>query len=253
MGDGDNLRLGPKADLTIRLQMLALSTAEPGKHTNRARLDEAGGGQLAPEASATIEIIIDPVFDCGDIAGKVFDDVNNNGYADPDEPGLPGVRVATVKGLLVTTDKHGRFHVACADLPDKRIGSNFIMKLDPRTLPTGYSVTTENPRVIRLTAGKMSKLNFGASIGRVVRLDLTDGAFEDGTTALKKEWSDSLDGLVEVLKAQPSTLRIFYLVTIARKLAEERLAEIGEDIGKRWKVAGGTYELNIETRTEADQ
>jgi uncharacterized repeat protein (TIGR01451 family) len=249
----DNLRLGPKADLTIRLQMLALSTAEPGKHTNRARLDEAGGGQLAPEASATIEIIIDPVFDCGDIAGKVFDDVNNNGYADPDEPGLPGVRVATVKGLLVTTDKHGRFHVACADLPDKRIGSNFIMKLDPRTLPTGYSVTTENPRVIRLTAGKMSKLNFGASIGHVVRLDLTDGAFEDGTTVLKMEWSDSLDGLVEVLKAQPSTLRIFYLVTVARKLAEERLAEIGEDIGKRWKAAGGTYELNIETRTEADQ
>ncbi|MBB3236295.1 putative repeat protein (TIGR01451 family) [Phyllobacterium endophyticum] len=249
----DNLRLGPKADLTIRLQMLALSTAEPGKHTNRARVDEAGGGQLAPEAGATIEIIIDPVFDCGDIAGKVFDDVNNNGYADPDEPGLPGVRVATVKGLLVTTDKHGRFHVACADLPDKRIGSNFIMKLDPRTLPTGYSVTTENPRVIRLTAGKMSKLNFGASIGHVVRLDLTDGAFEDGTTVLKMEWSDSLDGLVEVLKAQPSTLRIFYLVTVARKLAEERLAEIGEDIGKRWKAAGGTYELNIETRTEADQ
>ena len=52
------------------------------------------------------------------------------------------------------------------------IGSNFIVKLDPRTLPTGYRVTTENPRKVRLTRGKMVKLNFGAAITRLVKLDL---------------------------------------------------------------------------------
>ncbi|WP_201285405.1 hypothetical protein [Chelativorans xinjiangense] len=105
-------------------------------------------------------------FGCSDVIGTVFDDQNGNGYQDAGEPGLPGVRLATVSGWLITTDAHGRFHVACANEEAGRIGSAFIMKLDARTLPTGYRLTTENPRVVRLTAAKTTKLNFGASIGR---------------------------------------------------------------------------------------
>ena len=78
--------------------------------------------------------LAEAVFDCGDIIGKVFDDRNRNGYQDEGEPGLPGVRIATVRGLLVTTDPYGRFSVGCADIPDADIGTNFIMKLDARTL-----------------------------------------------------------------------------------------------------------------------
>src|SRR5690606_8905431 len=106
----------------------------------------------APEARAAVEILAEHVFDCGDIIGRVFDDLDRNGYPDAGEPGLPGVRLATLKGWLVTTDRHGRFHVPCAQMPDPRHGANFIMKLDTRTLPTGYAPTSENPRSIRLTA-----------------------------------------------------------------------------------------------------
>ncbi|PJT20108.1 hypothetical protein CN878_17390 [Ochrobactrum sp. 695/2009] len=249
----DNVALGPNAEVVIRLQMLALSSAGPGKHTNKATVTGPDGNRLAPEARADIEIAIEPVFDCGDIVGKVFDDLNRNGYQDEGEPGLPGVRIATVRGSLVTTDKHGRFHVACADLPDNRIGSNFIMKLDTRTLPAGYRLTTENPRVIRLTAGKMSKLNFGASIGRVVRLDLTDAAFEPGTATLKPKWQKGIDRLIEALETEPSTLRIGYGAASDAKLARERIEAIEKDIAERWKSVRGRYELTIETRVEAGQ
>ncbi|WP_420992322.1 DUF7507 domain-containing protein, partial [Brucella sp. SA075A] len=249
----DDVELGPNAVVKIRLSMLALSTAGPGKHTNKAIVHTPDGEPLAPEARADVEIMIEPVFDCGDIVGKVFDDVNRNGYQDKGEPGLPGVRIATVRGSLVTTDKHGRFHVACADLPDNRIGSNFIMKLDPRTLPAGYRLTTENPRVIRLTAGKMSTLNFGASIGRVVRLDLTDAAFEPGTTILKQKWLKGLDRLFEALESEPSTLRLSYGAAADAALARERIEALEEDIAKRWKSVRGRYELSIETRVEAGQ
>ncbi|WP_273786686.1 DUF7507 domain-containing protein [Brucella intermedia] len=249
----DNVALGPNAEVVIRLQMLALSSAGPGKHTNKATVTGLDGNRLAPEARADIEIAIEPVFDCGDIVGKVFDDLNRNGYQDEGEPGLPGVRIATVRGSLVTTDKHGRFHVACADLPDNRIGSNFIMKLDTRTLPAGYRLTTENPRVIRLTAGKMSKLNFGASIGRVVRLDLTDAAFEPGTATLKPKWQKGIDRLIEALETEPSTLRIGYGAASDAKLARERIEAIEKDIAERWKSVRGRYELTIETRVEAGQ
>ena len=101
-------------------------------------IDPATGDALGTTGRASVRIEMEHVFDCGDVIGKVFDDRNRNGYQDEGEPGLPGVRVATVKGVLITTDKHGRFNVPCAELPDADIGSNFLLKLDTRTLPTGY-------------------------------------------------------------------------------------------------------------------
>src|SRR5690606_4043405 len=180
-----DINVDANGSVEIQLRLLALSTAGPGQHVNHAHAEDPGGNRISNEATAVVEIIVEPIFDCGDIVGRVFDDVNRNGYQDEGEPGLAGVRVATVKGWLITTDQHGRFHVACADLPDARIGTNFIMKLDERTLPTGYRLTSENPRVVRLTAGKMTELNFGASIGRVVRLDLTGEAFVSGRVDLQ--------------------------------------------------------------------
>jgi large repetitive protein len=248
------LAVGAGETLEIRLRLLALSSAGPGEHVNRAVARDRGGNPLAPEARAVIEILAEHVFDCGDIVGKVFDDQNRNGYQDAGEPGLAGVRIATVKGWLITTDEHGRFHVACADLPDGRIGSNFIMKLDERTLPTGYRLTTENPRVVRLTAGKLTKLNFGAAIGRVVRLDLAGEAFVPGGVELSDAWAAGLDQLIAVLAEEQSVLRLTYLAGGPdAPLAEARVKRMKELIAERWRRRGRAYPLDIETRVEAGQ
>jgi large repetitive protein len=103
------------------------------------------------------------VFDCSELLGKVFEDADRDGYQDENEPGVPGVRLVTVNGQLITTDAFGRYHIACAAVPDARIGSNFVLKLDSRTLPLGWDVTTDNPRSIRLTRGKFGELNFGVA------------------------------------------------------------------------------------------
>lgn len=247
----DNLPLGPKSTLEIRVDLLALSTAGPGKHTNVASVTDKTGTPIAKDAKAVVEIVAEPVFDCGDIVGKVFDDKNRNGYQDEGEPGLAGVRIATVKGWLVTTDEHGRFHVACAALPDQRIGSNFIMKLDPRTLPSGYRLTTENPRVVRLTAGKMTKLNFGAAISRVVRLDVNGDAFETSSTELKRRWADNISSLIAVLRKEPSVLRLSYVDAKTKpELAKQRIKHLRDLIAERWRKDGEHYQLEIETRSE---
>ncbi|UXN70279.1 hypothetical protein N8A98_03515 [Devosia neptuniae] len=247
----EGINVPANAAVEIRLRMLALSSAGPGEHVNRASVTDAAGNPLAPDATATVEIMIEPVFDCSEIIGRVFDDKNRNGYQDEGELGLPGVRLATVKGWLVTTDAHGRFHVACAALPDQRIGSNFIMKLDPRTLPSGYRLTTENPRVVRLTAGKMTSLDFGVAIGRVVRLDLQDQAFEPGSTELLPQWAAGVDQLIEVLDEEQSVLRLSYIDPGADpELAEERLRQVSDLIRDRWERLSGQYRLEIEMRVE---
>jgi hypothetical protein len=136
-------------------------------------------------------------------------------------------------------------------LPDQRIGSNFIMKLDPRTLPSGYRLTTENPRVVRLTAGKMTSLDFGVAIGRVVRLDLQDQAFEPGSTELLPQWAVGVDQLIEVLDEEQSVLRLSYIDPGADpELAEDRLRQVSDLIRERWERLSGQYRLEIEMRVE---
>jgi len=156
--------------------------------------------------------------------------------------------VATARGLIATTDEHGRFHITCAVVPDEDRGSNFILKLDDRSLPTGYRVTTENPRVQRATRGKMLRFNFGATIHRVVAIDIADGVFEPETTELRLQWTPKLAQLLEELKKSPAVLRLSYLADVEREgLVKERLKALKKEIASQWGRSDAGYRLTIET------
>jgi large repetitive protein len=77
------------------------------------------------------------------------------------ELGLPGVRLASPEGLVVQTDSYGRFHLEGIDAAARMRGRNFVLKLDPVSLPQGARVTTGNPLVRRLTGGLMVRFDFG--------------------------------------------------------------------------------------------
>ena len=92
------------------------------------------------------------------------------------ERGIPGVRLATVEGLIVETDQFGRYHLADIDGGRWERGRNFIIKVDPSTLPEGSTFTTENPRVLRITQALMSKFNFGVKLP-VQKVEFTKGKY----------------------------------------------------------------------------
>jgi len=92
---------------------------------------------------------------------KRFLEIRNIGV---EERGVPGARLATVEGLIIETDEFGRYHVEEIENIAFDIGSNFIIKVDPQSLPDGAEFTTENPRVIRLTQSLMSQANFGIRV-----------------------------------------------------------------------------------------
>ncbi|MCP4874622.1 MAG: hypothetical protein GY896_03985, partial [Gammaproteobacteria bacterium] len=245
----DNLDLQVNQTHTIKLLLVVGSGVSEGEYVNRARVfNTATGGRISGVAKATVQVIPDPDFDCTDVIGKVFDDGNLNGRQDKGEMGLPGVRVVTIRGLIAATDEYGRFHITCAAVPDEDRGSNFILKLDERSLPTGYRLTTENPRIQRLTRGKMIRFNFGAVIHRVVRIDIADGVFEPNTTEMRMQWIPRIARLVKELKKAPSILRLSYLGDIERVgLVKKRLKALKKMITKEWKQSGGDYRLVIET------
>jgi uncharacterized repeat protein (TIGR01451 family) len=231
---------------TITFLMIVGSGVSEGEYVNRAQvMDNATGSAASGIASATVRVVPDPDFDCTDIIGKVFDDANGNSHPDSGEKGLPGVRLVTARGLIATTDEYGRFHITCAVVPNEDQGSNFILKLDDRTLPTGYRLTSENPQVKRATRGKMLRYNFGAAIQHVVSLDIADGVFEPNSTKLRLQWQPRIDLLLKELRKAPSVLRLSYLADVEnRGLVDDRLKAMKKEITGKWD---GRYRLTIET------
>jgi uncharacterized repeat protein (TIGR01451 family) len=218
---------------TWKMLLVVGSGVGEGEYANQAwSLNNLVDSLISNVASASVRVVPDPTFDCSDLIGKVFDDKNANGYQDEGEPGIANVRVATARGLLATTDADGRFHVACAAIPQMDRGSNFVMKLDERTLPTGYRLTTENPRDVRVTRGKLVKLNFGATVHRVVRMELTPAAFGQ-ENELAPEWAARLDAVIARLKGRPTVLRIAYAG--GGEGAQARLDAVAAKIEERWK------------------
>jgi large repetitive protein len=245
----DGLELQVNSRHTIQFLLVVGSGVSEGEYVNRAKvINSATGASVSGEATATVRVIPDPDFDCTDVIGKVFDDRNLNGRQDPGEEGLPGVRVVTARGLIATTDEHGRFHITCAAVPDEDRGSNFILKLDERSLPAGYRLTTENPRVQRATRGKMMRFNFGATVHRVVRIDIADGIFEPGGTELRLQWTTRIERLLEELNKSPSVLRLSYLADVEQEgLVRRRMEALKKEITREWKNSGAGYRLAIET------
>jgi uncharacterized repeat protein (TIGR01451 family) len=236
--------------ITLKVTLLASTTLSTGEFINKARLYLNATGDLLATAQAKVKIKPEHVFDCGEIIGRVFDDLNGNGYMDEGEPGMPGVRIATVKGVLITTDKNGLYHISCADIPDASIGSNFLLKLDPRTLPEGYHLTTENPRDVRLTRGKVTKLNFGVWRTHNVQLALTRDAFVGNSTDLKPKWQSGIDRLVKLLHQGKGDLTIVYRCGVNAPIVDDRLSAVAELVDATWQQAGDNKPLKITTRVE---
>jgi uncharacterized repeat protein (TIGR01451 family) len=242
------LVLATDARHEIKLLLAVGAGVTEGEFVNRAFAVHAITGQsMSAEATATVRLVPDPTFDCTDVTGKVFDDANRNGYQDDDEAGLHGVRLVTARGLAATTDKFGRYHITCATVPNENRGSNFVLKLDDRSLPSGYRASTRPVQVQRATRGKALRLNFGASIHRVVGLDIADAVFEPGSVEMRAQWQPRVKLLLEELQKGPAVLRLSYVADVeAEKLVERRLDLLKSQIMSEWRALNCCYELVIE-------
>jgi uncharacterized repeat protein (TIGR01451 family) len=234
----------------IRLLLAVGAGVTEGDFTNRAEAVNAlTGNPMSEMATATVRIVPDPTFDCTDVSGKVFDDANRNDNQDAGEPGIAGVRVVTARGLAATTDAHGRYHITCAITPHEGRGSNFVLKLDDRTLPSGFRISGRPLQLERATRGKALRINFGASIHRVVGLDVADALFEPGTTEMRAQWLPRFELLIEELAGAPAVLRLAYLADVENEaLVETRVEMLKAEVTTRWRALDTPpYELHIET------
>ena len=159
---GIDIAIGQRATVTYVLRVGA--GVGPGTHTNRASAIDATGRTVGNVGSADVEVEGDALIDTSLIVGSVFDDIDGNGVQSAGERGIPGVRIASVEGLLIETDGRGRYHLEGVDVGSNARGRNFILKVDIATLPSGTVFTTENPRVRRVTPGTPVRFDFGVRL-----------------------------------------------------------------------------------------
>jgi uncharacterized repeat protein (TIGR01451 family) len=243
-----DLGVGFSGRRELKMLMAVGAGVGEGEHINRAQVfNSFTGDALSGEATATVRVVPDPTFDCTDVTGKVFDDANRNGVQDLGEGGVQGVRLVTTNGLAATTDQHGRYHITCATVPNETRGSNFVLKLDDRTLPSGFRMSTKPVQIMRATRGKSLRINYGASIHRVVGLDMADAVFVPDSTEMRPQWKPRISMLLDELKKAPSTLRISYVADVEDpELVERRLAVVKKQIAQAWQELDCCYQLTIE-------
>jgi len=123
----------------------------------RARTDLPLRAEVVLAGRTRVEIACERV---GEISGTVYDDVNRNEIQDAAEAGLRGVTVILdrdgVQVSEVRTAPLGTF--SFTDLP----GGEYEVRIDVRSLPDRYELTTAEEVVVRLEPGATAEVLFGA-------------------------------------------------------------------------------------------
>ncbi|MCY7312564.1 MAG: OmpA family protein, partial [Pseudoxanthomonas sp.] len=111
------------------------------------------------------------------------------------------VRIASVEGLLMETDQFGRFHLAGVPSGAWERGRNFILKVDPSTLPSGSVFTSDNPLLRRVTPGLPVRFDWSVKLPVVeigggtqqLEMELGDVFFAPGSAAVRPEYQEAID------------------------------------------------------------
>jgi len=124
------------------------------------------------------------------------------------ERGIPGVRIASVEGLLMETDQFGRYHVIGIDGGRWERGRNFILKVDPATVPPGSAFTTDNPLLRRITPGLPVRFDFGVKLppglveGRREEVEMVLGEvlFEPESAQVRPQYLGTVDAIAQQVR-----------------------------------------------------
>lgn len=100
------------------------------------------------------------------VLGKIFVDCNDNHVQDPEELGIPGVRLYFSDGTWMVSDSEGKY--SYCGLPPQ----SHTLKVDPSTLPVGSRLTTSSNRNL----GDADSLFLDLKNGELHRADFIEGS-----------------------------------------------------------------------------
>ena len=174
-----------------------------------------------------------------------------------DERGIPGVRIASVEGLIMETDQFGRYHLEGVEGGPWERGRNFILKIDRVTLPPGAVFTTDNPLVRRITPGLPVRFDFGVRMpqgvitapARTVEMELGEVVFAPGATNIQTAYAPVLDRMATEVRTNGAGEVIITADGETQTLAFDRARSLQAALLERLSPEQGRA-LQISLRTQ---
>ena len=167
----------------LSYSMVVGAGARVGSYPNVAlAVDACDVCAVSPPVTASLEIGSDPIFDLGTIIGKVFQDLDGDGWQDSGETGIGGAMVALDNGVYSLTDIHGRFHFPAVE-PGQR-----MVKLNVAAIAGNARTSGRDKQVLSVTPGLLAKANFGVIYD-----------FDDETIGADPVYGLQIDTAAEVL------------------------------------------------------
>ncbi|WP_434777457.1 invasin domain 3-containing protein [Neisseria sp. Ec49-e6-T10] len=243
------LNLAPGTELKLTYILRVGAGVRPGTFTTVAEAYSHTNKSLSNRASADVVITNkDPMLDDSLILGTVYYDINANGMQDEGEPGIPGVRIASVEGLIIETDQYGRYHLEDVLGGSWDRGRNFILKVDPSSLPKDSTFTTENPLVRRITPGIPVRFDFGVKLPndlingqKPLVLELSDKIFESGKATIVAENEQSIEQMAKLI--HENKIKAIVIETkVGESLAQKRIELLRKQL---MKLLGETEGLSL--------
>ncbi len=101
--------------------------------------------------------------------------------------------------------------------------------------------------MIRLTPGKISKLNFAAAPAKIITIELSSKAFDAHTHQPSRQLQAGLQNFLPTLQERFATLRLVYLDQSGdQTVAKRHLKQVERLIEQYWDSVDAPYELVIQ-------
>jgi len=211
----------------LSYSMIVGAGARQGTHANLAvATDVCDTCTVSAPVSVDLTITADPIFDLGTVIGKVFYDIDGDGWQDHGDTGIEGAMVALDSGTYVLTDSYGRYHFP-AIKPGQR-----MVKLNLNSIAANARATASDKKVLSVTPGLMAKANFGVnynfeteSIGREIEFGISLNAVNDKLPDQIAGSASNLSAVVDGVPLTFASVNVTLLDTDANDVIH--LAEVG--------------------------
>lgn len=168
-GEGLHFPLGSmpvgSAIKTLQYQLAVGAGVNSGTYENTAVAVDTNGTTsfnddvpLSVQASTTVKVVNDALFDFSTIMGKVYHDRNEDGVQNEGEEPIPHAVLLTSTGQQIRTDINGQYHLPYV------IPGRMVIRVDERSLPIGTVVVGHKSKVADVRTSIPIKVNFGVQI-----------------------------------------------------------------------------------------
>jgi uncharacterized repeat protein (TIGR01451 family) len=216
---------GAEAVVTYRVRVGPGALQGDGTNTAEA----VSGAERSNVARATVTVNGGVFTTDASVAGKIFVDCNGNHVQDPEELGIPGVRIVLEDGTALVSDVEGKYSYAGLS------PTTHVLKVDVTTLPIGSRLMPSSSR----NAGDGGSVFLDLKFGELHRADFIEGSCSEPVLAQVKARRTLGETMVAMIEGVGDGELTFRSRSARELVPAQRQPSPPQGAGAAWQMSAG--------------